>query len=201
MTQHNWKRRTPAGINRTLAKAALWLGGPTGIALTSAYAATWMRAALRASTIAFIGALAVPALMGAQGGTQPSVSPEITKAADGYLKAVLAGNAPAVAATYTDNGIELPPGESAVRGRAAIEKHFRTMFSGPARITAFTFSHIESATNGSVGYDVGTYEQQLALPSGQTVTDVGKYVVILKRSQGEWKAAYVIYNSDKPVAH
>jgi hypothetical protein len=67
------------------------------------------------------------------------------------------------------------------------------------KLTAFTFSHIECRIDRNVAYDVGTYEQHLARPSGETMTDRGKYLVILKRSQGAWKAANAIYNSDTPV--
>ncbi len=123
---------------------------------------------------------------------------EIDKAVDTYRRAVLAGDPRAIAATYADDGIELPPGQPAVRGRAAIEQRYRDFCSG-LKVTAFTFSHIESTIDGSVAYDVGTYDQHLARPSGETMTDRGKYLVILKRSQGAWKVAYAMYNSDMPA--
>jgi hypothetical protein len=44
----------------------------------------------------------------------------------------------------------------------------------------------------------GTYQQRLILPSGQTLDDTGKYLAVLKRVRGEWKASYVAYNSDLP---
>ena len=49
---------------------------------------------------------------------------------------------------------------------------------------------------GDTAYDVGTYKQTLSMGSGATLNDKGKYSVILKRSGGEWKIAYLIYNSD-----
>ena len=55
---------------------------------------------------------------------------------------------------------------------------------------------METAADGGMAYDAGTYEQRLTLSSGQTVADSGKYVAVLKRVDGDWKAAYVIYNSD-----
>ena len=51
---------------------------------------------------------------------------------------------------------------------------------------------------GDTAYDVGTYRQTLALPGGGTVNDSGKYSVILKWSGGEWKIAYLLYDSDAP---
>jgi ketosteroid isomerase-like protein len=82
-----------------------------------------------------------------------------------------------------------------VRGPAAIEEHLRGLFAG-AKVTAFTFSHLDTTVEGNVAYDAGTYEQQLTLPSGQVLAEVGKYLVVLKRTPGGWKAAFVMYNSD-----
>jgi ketosteroid isomerase-like protein len=101
-----------------------------------------------------------------------------------------------VAAVYRDDAVELQPCRTPVRGRAAIEQRYRNLFNSSARVTAFTFSHIDAMTDGNLAYDVGTYEQRLALRSGDTMTDAGKYLVILRRTQGEWKAAYAIYSSD-----
>jgi len=160
---------------------------------------SWMHTTLRTWVLATAGAVFLAAVMTAQpqarGGTQRPLNAEIVKAADTYRAAVLAGDARAAAATYTEDGAELPPGRPIVRGRSAIEQHFRGLFQG-AKVTGFTFSHLETAIDGNVGYDAGTYEQRLTLPSGQVMSDLGKYVAVLKRTQGEWKAAYVIYNSD-----
>jgi uncharacterized protein (TIGR02246 family) len=123
------------------------------------------------------------------------IEPAIVRASDDYLKAVLAGDARAVAAVYRDDAIEMPNGAAPVKGRAAIEQRYREMFKG-VKLETFTFTHIEAFVEGDLGFDAGTYEQRFMLPTGQAATDVGKYLVILKRTQGQWKAAYVIYNSD-----
>jgi ketosteroid isomerase-like protein len=92
----------------------------------------------------------------------------------------------------------MPADQPLLRGRAAIEKYYRDWFKGPVKITAFTFNHLESPVVGDTAYDVGTYIQTMSLPSGGTVNVTGKYSVILKRSAGEWKIAYLIYNCDSP---
>jgi len=123
------------------------------------------------------------------------LEPAIVKASDDYVKAVLASDAHAVAALYRDDAVEMPNGAPAIVGRAAIERHYTTLFNGP-RVTAFAFTHLESFIEGDLGYDAGTYERVIQVPGGETIKDVGKYVVILKRTQGQWKAAYVIYNGN-----
>ena len=123
---------------------------------------------------------------------------EIVNVVEMYRRAALAGDAQAVAALYTEDAVELPACEPLVRGRTAIEQRYQKFFKGPVKRTTFTFSHLEAASAGDMGHAIGTYDQRLVLPSGQTVTDTGKYVVILRRTQGAWKAAYAIYNSDTP---
>lgn len=130
--------------------------------------------------------------------TGRNLNTEIVNVVEMYRRAALAGDARAVAALYTDDAVELPASEPLVRGRAAIEQRYRKFFDGPVKRTAFTFSHLEATIEGNVAYAVGTYDQRLALPSGQTVSDAGKFVVILRRTQGVWRAAYAIYNGDAP---
>jgi uncharacterized protein (TIGR02246 family) len=124
----------------------------------------------------------------------------IVAVADAYVKASLARDAKAVAALYTEDAVEMPPHEPAVKGRAAIEAYYQKQFSDP-KMTAsnFTLAHVETVSSGDVGYDVGTYRQTLTSPSGP-IEDTGKYTVILKRAGGAWKVAYAIYNSDRPPA-
>jgi ketosteroid isomerase-like protein len=96
--------------------------------------------------------------------------------------------------------IELPNCAPAVKGKAAIEERYREFFGGPVKVTGFTFTHMEAVTAGELAYDVGTYEQTLSLPGGQTTTDHGKFVALVKRAQGTWKLAYLIYNTDTDPA-
>jgi hypothetical protein len=95
----------------------------------------------------------------------------------------------------------MPPGRPPLKGRAAIEQYYREFFQSPVKITAFTFSHLEAASAGEVGYTAGTYEQKLSGGLAGPIDDTGKFVVIVKRTGSAWKAAYVIYNSDHPPAN
>ena len=158
------------------------------------------------------GAILVLALLwtmtaGGQGGDQApatkgqstsSSEAAVKQVADAYVKGVLAGDAKAIAALYTVDAVEMPPNEPSVKGRAAIEQYYTKLFSGPTKVGQFTLTHLEARAVGDTGYDVGTYQQSMN-PPGQTTatTDTGKFVVILKRSQGAWKVAYAIYNSDQ----
>jgi uncharacterized protein (TIGR02246 family) len=127
-----------------------------------------------------------------------NLDPTVIGRADAYLSAVLKGDAAAVASLYRDDAIEMLPARPAVEGKAAIEGCYREMFAGPVKVTGFTFSHVESTIAGDVAYDIGTYKRTMTVPGAPgPIVDNGKYVVILKRTAGDWKAAYVINNSDR----
>jgi len=187
---------------RLFARVTLFAAGGSAATWASIHATTWAAVTLRAWFLATVGAMFLTPTVMAQtslGGVAPATrTDDIVKVADAYRRAVLAADAVAVAAVFSDDGMELPSHSPLVRGRTAIEQYFRGMFRD-VKVTAFTFSHIDTSADANVAYDAGTYEQHLSSPSGQTVTDVGKYLAILKRTPMGWKAAYVMYNSDGPA--
>jgi len=128
------------------------------------------------------------------------LNPGIIATAEAYRKAMLAGDAAGAAATYTEDGIAMPSCRPPVKGRAAIERYYRELFSAPARITGFTFSYWEAVARGDLGYATGAYQQKLSVPPGHVVEDTGKFVAVVKRTASGWQAVYVIYNSDHPDA-
>jgi uncharacterized protein (TIGR02246 family) len=187
---------------RSLAMKTLLSVGAAATALAVCDQAwRWTVTTVRASAVATLSALFMTASMSAQtpaaaahaGTGSPA---QIRTVADSFTRAVVAGDARAVAALFAPDGYELPPAQPAVKGRASIEQRYRAFFSSGVKVTSFTLTPIASSIAGDVAYDVGVYEQHLSLPDGKAATDVGKYVVILKRTQGEWKAAYSTYNSD-----
>jgi ketosteroid isomerase-like protein len=139
---------------------------------------------------------AIPVAAGPTGFNQND--PSIIEGADAYLKAVLAGDLPAITAMFQEDAILMPPNQSLLQGKAAIERFYGGLCHGPVKLTAFTFAHLEARAAGDVAFDIGTYKQTFAVSPGRTVDDAGKYDVILKRVGSEWKIAYLIFNSDLP---
>ncbi len=124
--------------------------------------------------------------------------PSIIEGADAYLKAVVAGDAKAVAAMFDDDAIVMPPNQQLLRGKLAIQHFYEGWCHSPMKPTAFTFDHLEATVAGDSAYDVGTYKMSVHAGPGRSVDDTGKYTAVLKRSAGEWKIAYLIFNSDLP---
>lgn len=46
---------------------------------------------------------------------------------------------------------------------------------------------------------VGTYKQTLSGGPAGTIEETGKYIAVLKRTDGVWKLPYLMHNSDHPV--
>lgn len=195
--------RRPSASFGPFAKALLWAGGTSGALLASLSAVTWALGLLRAWLVAVLTTAFLSTTLVAQaphdsaGGPAPSLNADIVRLADDYRRAVLAGDARAVAAMYADDAVELPPCVAVAKGRAAVERFYRGQFE-QARVTGFTLSPIEATVDGNSAYDLGTYERRVSLPTGQTISDVGRYLVVLRRTNGEWKVAYAIYNADAP---
>ena len=127
-----------------------------------------------------------------------SVDTAIRAVADMYVKATMAGDAKAVAALYTEDAMEMPPNQPPVKGRAAIQQYYEKQFAA-AKMANFFLTHLETHAVGDRGYDVGTYRQTVGPAGGAGMDDTGKYVVILKRSGGNWRVAYAIYSSNRPM--
>lgn len=103
------------------------------------------------------------------------------------------------AAFYLEDAIMLPAGAPLLRGREAIRGMYQE-FMGSGMVKSFdaTITHLEVAPSGDVGYEYGVNRMTLATPDGDLL-DVGKYLAIWKKVDGEWYAAAVAFNSDAPA--
>jgi uncharacterized protein (TIGR02246 family) len=116
---------------------------------------------------------------------------------DRWQQAARAKDWPALAATYTEDGMFMPPNGPAVRGRAAIEAWFKAF----PPMSEITVTPEEIDGRADVAYDRGTYSLAFASPAkGQPASDKGKFVVISrKQADGSWLIAIDIFNSDVPL--
>ena len=104
-----------------------------------------------------------------------TLPPPLARVLTDYESAWETKDAPALARLFAEDGFVLSPGTAAVRGRAAIEAHYRGR-GGPLSLRALTY-----ATEGSVGYVIGGYARSRGEP------DIGKFTLTLRReANGRW---------------
>ena len=102
------------------------------------------------------------------------------------------GDAQRMADLYTREGQLLPPGADVVTGRDAIAEFWQGVFdSGVAQVD---LAPVDVEEHGDTGIEVGRLE--IGDADGVTL-DEGKYVVVWKREDGEWKLHRDIWNSSR----
>jgi len=136
-----------------------------------------MRASFTAVLVSMLLVAAPARAQEAPGAELPSIDlpSDLDRVLRDYERAWRAGDAPALAALFAPDGFVMAPGHPPVRGRTAIEQHYVGR-GGPLSLRAFAF-----AAEGSIGYILGGYSADPALPDG------GKFVLTLRRgSNGRW---------------
>lgn len=104
------------------------------------------------------------------------------------------GDAAAIAAFYTKDGIRMPPHHEAVKGREAIAAYIKEgMETNIAKVKLGTE---EVEISGDLGFSRGTY---VILDSDGNKVDSGKWMQVGKKIDGEWYAYRDIWNSDHPL--
>jgi len=104
-------------------------------------------------------------------------------------------DAAAVSELYTADGAMMAPGAPIAQGHAALATAWSGLMQLPGFGLTFEADEIIVASGGDMALDRGVYELSLDGPEGAT-KDIGKYVVVWRNVDGEWKVAADIFNSD-----
>ena len=111
-----------------------------------------------------------------------------------FMAAFNRGDAAGVAALYTEQGQLLPPNADFMIGRQAIQAFWQgAMDMG---IASAKIKILEVEGHGDTAIEVSEYT--LHAQNGEEL-DAGKFIVIWKRVEGEWKLHRDIFNSSKPA--
>jgi uncharacterized protein (TIGR02246 family) len=111
-----------------------------------------------------------------------------------FMAAANRSDAAGLAALYTQDGQVLPPNSDFVTGREAIQAFWQGVMD--MGIKGATLELLEAEGLGDTAYSVGKYT--LKGEEGQ-VLDAGKFVVIWKQEDGEWKLHRDMFNSSMPA--
>jgi ketosteroid isomerase-like protein len=140
--------------------------------------------------------IALPLLLSLGSATaQPSdIRGVIEEGNQQWSMAFSTGDSAALAAMYTPNAQLFPMHREIVSGIEAIQQFWQgVMASGVKGATLIT---LEVDEQGDTAYEVGKYELR---GEGNKVLDHGKYVVVWKRAQGQWRLHRDIWNSNLPA--
>ena len=133
-----------------------------------------------------------------QGSQSQAVTAAVNAIWTRYSSSLNAGDLDSWLSLWTDDGVQLPPGEPPVVGKDQIRARNKAV------LDKFTFNI--SITNAEVGvagdwaFARGTYTATLTpKEGGRAIPISGKYMTILKRQpDGSWKIHRDIFNSNVP---
>jgi len=149
--------------------------------------------------LAIVVVLAGSIACGGRSNVDLAAEEETIRALDRQWQAAVDGkDVAAAAAFFAPDGIVMPAGGPMIVGREGIEAWFSEWLVSPEVSNSFAPDVIEVAASGDLAYDRGTYRFVMETPEGR-FEDVGKYVVVWRKIDGEWLAALDISNSDLPV--
>ncbi|MFQ5704533.1 MAG: YybH family protein [Gemmatimonadales bacterium] len=152
-----------------------------------------MRLLLPATTLALLACAPQP--------EQPDLAAEEQAIRDldrRWVDAVALQDTMSIADIYAVDGYFMPANAARIDGRDAIRSAWAELFQESNLSLTFQPTEIVVAQSADMAYDIGTYSIGMDGPEGR-IEDEGKYVVVWKKVNGEWKVAADIFNSNKPV--
>jgi len=126
--------------------------------------------------------------------TSIEVRDAIAAANENFMAAFSRGDAVGLAALYTGNGQVLPPNSDFVTGKQAIQTFWQALFDMGIKEAKLEIVEVEG--HGDTAIEVSKYTLQ---GEGGQVLDKGKYIVIWKQEDGQWKLHRDIFNSSMPA--
>ena len=112
-----------------------------------------------------------------------------------WVAAVQAKDAAASAGFYAADGALLAQNAPIAKGSAAVAAAWQGLLAMKNIDLTFAPTEVTVSAGGDMAYDVGTYSLSFDSDKGP-VKDMGKYVVVWKNVDGQWKVAADIFNSD-----
>jgi uncharacterized protein (TIGR02246 family) len=118
---------------------------------------------------------------------------------EAWGKAYNAGDAAGLVALYADDAAVNPPGVPQVRGHAAMQEFFAKDTAGAkaAGITMNLNPQRDTGISGDLAWESGTFT---ATDKSGATMDEGKYITVLKRTDGKWLIVRDTWNSDRAPA-
>lgn len=122
---------------------------------------------------------------------EPDVRAQISAVNARFCEALKRGDVAGMTAFYSKNAQLFPTHSDILNGKQAIEQFWRESIRAGIRGGRFTTLEVE--VYGNTAWESGEYTMTGA---GGKVFDRGKYLVIWKKEQGQWKLHRDIWNTN-----
>ena len=115
-----------------------------------------------------------------------------------WARVAAAGDLEKTLSYYTDDASMFPPNAPMITGPEARRKLWTALLAPAELAFSNAATKVEVARSGDLAYETGTFKESFKDDKGQPVNVAGKYVVIWKKQpNGQWKAAFDIFNTDQ----
>lgn len=118
----------------------------------------------------------------------------IAAANDKFMANFKSRDAAGMAALYTEDGQVLPPNSDFVTGHEAIQAFWQALMDMGIREAKLEIVEVES--HGDTAIEVSKFT---LLGESEQVLNQGKYMVVWKQDQGQWKMHRDIFNTSMPA--
>jgi uncharacterized protein (TIGR02246 family) len=125
---------------------------------------------------------------------QKKVRAAIEAANQEFMDAARRGDLAGLVALYTEDGQVLPPNAEVMSGPEAIQAFWQAIAG--MGVQEVTLETLEVEGHGDTAIEVGAYALS---GEGDQMLDRGKYIVIWKQEDGQWKLYRDIFNSSLPT--
>jgi ketosteroid isomerase-like protein len=147
----------------------------------------------RGGILAASGSMVLAVASAAAGGAP--VRAAIEAASGKFMAALARGDAAELASFYSAEARVFPPNAEIVHGKDAIQKLWQGVIDAGIKEAVLTTLDVEA--RGDLACEIGTYVMKGA---GGKVVDSGKYVVVWKRENKQWKVHRDIWNTSLPAS-
>lgn len=124
------------------------------------------------------------------------ITSEIRSVNNQFESNIAAGNASAMADLYTEDGMLLPAGSEIIRGKEGIAGYWQSAFD--MGVKQVKLDSVDVENHGNTAIELGNYT--ISGEGGQ-VFDQGKYIVVWKMVNDQWRLQKDIWNSNVAVQH
>lgn len=101
---------------------------------------------------------------------------------------------------YADDAVVLPAHAAIATTKDSIRNIFQKLLSIPGVTLSWKPTRVTVAGSGDLAYSTGPYEMSAPGDTGKPSIDRGKYVAVWKKqTDGNWKVAVDIWNTDLPL--